>query len=258
LTIESDDEVRVVKSHKDKAWDSMRDSIKRLRAAIKINDWSAILDEFKNTNKIIDKSKMLIIKNGLPKFYVKILVDLEDFLTETLKDKDGIKKMKKETAKSFNAMKLTLRKHNKDYQDEMTACRTNPTDYVEASSSESESSDEDSDSDSDSDSSEEPVKKPAAKPSAAAAKPAPKPAAAAKPAPKVSSSLHSNPPSLTLCRRRLIPLLMILTPMSLTPMKILTRMRPVMLEVRIRGPPRVTRMTMPLRGAATRATQERS
>lgn len=159
----------------------MRDSIKRLRAAMKINDWSAILDEFKNTNKIIEKSKMLIVKNGLPKFYVKMLSDLEDFLVETLKDKDAIKKMKKEVSKAFNTMKLSLRKHNKDYENEIAACRANPADYVEASSESEDSSDEDSDSedeDSDSDSSEEPVKKPAAKP-----KPAVKPAA--KPAPKV-------------------------------------------------------------------------
>jgi translation initiation factor 3 subunit C len=175
-----------VKSQKDKAWDSMRDSIKRLRSAMKINDWSAILDEFKNTNKIIEKSKMLILKNGLPKFYVKMLMDLEDFLVETLKDKEAIKKMKKEIGKAFNTMKLSLRKHNKDYENEIAACRANPTEYVEASSSESEDSseeDEDSDEDededdddSDSDSSEEPVKKPAAKP-ATATKPVAKPAA---------------------------------------------------------------------------------
>lgn len=64
----------------------MRDSIRRLRAGIKINDWNAILDEFKNTNKLIEKSKMLIAKNGLPKFYIKMLADLEDFLSETLKE----------------------------------------------------------------------------------------------------------------------------------------------------------------------------
>lgn len=155
----------------------MRDSIKRLRAAMKINDWSAILDEFKNTNKIIEKSKMLIVKNGLPKFYVKMLADLEDFLVETLKDKDAIKKMKKEVGKAFNTMKLSLRKHNKDYENEIAACRANPAEYVEASSESEDSSDEDSESEddeeSDSDSDEEPVKKPAAKP---AAKPVPKPA----------------------------------------------------------------------------------
>lgn len=176
-----------MKSQKDKAWDSMRDSIKRMRSAMKINDWSAILDEFKNTNKIIEKSKMLILKNGLPKFYVKMLMDLEDFLVETLKDKDAIKKMKKEISKAFNTMKLSLRKHNKDYENEIAACRANPEEYVEVSSSESEdSSDEDEDSDSDeedddddsdSDSSEEPVKKkPAAKPAPVATKPPTKPA----------------------------------------------------------------------------------
>jgi translation initiation factor 3 subunit C len=188
----------VVKSQKDKAWDSMRDSIKKMRSAMKINDWSAILDEFKNTNKIIEKSKMLILKNGLPKFYVKMLMDLEDFLVETLKDKEAIKKMKKEISKAFNTMKLSLRKHNKDYENEIAACRANPTEYVEVSSSESddssdedEDSDSDEDEDSDSDSSEEPVKKPAAKP-AAVTKPAAKPAAK----PKVQHPPPSSRPYL--------------------------------------------------------------
>mmetsp|Transcript_14560 Transcript_14560/g.21940 ORF Transcript_14560/g.21940 Transcript_14560/m.21940 type:complete len:1011 (-) Transcript_14560:147-3179(-) len=159
---ESEDEVRVVKSKKDKSWDSMRDAISRMRSAMKINDWSIILDEFKAINKIVEKSKMLILKNGLPKFYVKILVDVEDFLNQTLKDKESIKKMKKEVAKSFNTMKLTVRKHNKAYEAEIEACRANPQDYTEESSdeedssSEEDSSDEDSsDEDSDEDSDEE-------------------------------------------------------------------------------------------------------
>ena len=158
FNVESEDEVRVVRSQKDKAWDSMRDAIGRMRSAMKINDWSIILDEFKVTNKLIEKSKMLIIQNGMPKFYIKMLGDLEDFLVSTLKDKEGIKKMKAQIAKSFNTMKLTLRKHNKTYEDEIAAYRANPADYVEvedtkaSSSEEDESSEEESEGDSDEDS----------------------------------------------------------------------------------------------------------
>jgi hypothetical protein len=146
---ESEDEVRVVHSKKDRSWNSMRDSIKRMRSAMKINDWSIILDEFRVTNKIIDNSKMLILTHGIPKFYIKMLADLEDFLNVSLKDKEGMKKMKKEVAKSFNKMKLDLRKHNKTYETQIAACRANPSEYVEESSeSESESESEESESES--------------------------------------------------------------------------------------------------------------
>lgn len=150
---DSEDEVRVVKSHKDKAWDSMRDSIGRLRSAMKINDWKVISEEFIVTNKIIEKSRMLIIKNGMPKFYIKMLGDLEDFLVTSLKNKEAIKKMKKEVSSALNKMKLSVRKHNKNYEEEIAAYRANPTDYEEAE--EESSSESESDSDSDQDSSEE-------------------------------------------------------------------------------------------------------
>ena len=127
----------------------MRDAIGRMRSAMKINDWSIILDEFKVTNKLIEKSKMLIIQNGIPKFYIKMLGDLEDFLASTLKDKDGLKKMKAQIAKSFNTMKLTLRKHNKTYEDEIAAYRANPADYAEVEDTKESSSEDEKSSDED-------------------------------------------------------------------------------------------------------------
>lgn len=168
--IESEDEVRVVKSQKDKAWESIRDCVTRMRSAMKINDWSSLHDEFELLGKQIEKSKMLIMKEGLPKFYIKMLMDLEDFVTAMVKDKEAQKKMKPLMLRSFNRMKLVVKKHNKNYENEIKDCREHPENYVEEvvedSSSEEESdsdsseessdsdesdSDEDSDEDSDSD-----------------------------------------------------------------------------------------------------------
>lgn len=150
---ESEDEVREVKSHKDKAWDDMVVTIKKMKMAMKIDDWSSILDEFKALNKIVDKSKMLIIKNGLPSFYIRMLYDIEVLVSETLKDKPKVKGFKAMVAKSFNTMKLTVRKHNKNYEDQLNDLKANPSKYPcadESSSDESsDSSDESDDSDSD-------------------------------------------------------------------------------------------------------------
>lgn len=154
---ESEDEVREVKSHKDKAWDDMVVTIKKMKMAMKIDDWSSILDEFKALNKIVDRSKMLIIKNGLPPFYIRILYDIENLVTETLKDKVKVKGFKAMVSKSFNTMKLTVRKHNKTYETELEDLKANPSKYPEADesssdeSSDSSSSDEESSEDGDSD-----------------------------------------------------------------------------------------------------------
>ena len=56
---------------------------------------------------------MMIAKEGVPSFYVKLLANLEDLLTATLKDKPAVKKMSATNTRSLNRMKLQLRKHNK-------------------------------------------------------------------------------------------------------------------------------------------------
>jgi translation initiation factor 3 subunit C len=141
---------------------------------MKINDWSIISDEFDLVNKLIEKSKMLILKNGIPKFYIRMLADLEDFLNTTLKDKEGIKKMKPLITRSLNRMKNTVRRHNKSYEKELEDFKNFPEKYVDsevessssdsdsASASSSESESEESDEDEDEESEEEEEEKPKA------------------------------------------------------------------------------------------------
>lgn len=163
--------MRVVKSQKDRAWDSMRDGVGRIKNARKTSDWSVIQDEFASVNKMIEKSKMLILKDGLPNFYIRMLAEVEDHVQLALKDKEAIKKMKAVVSRALNQMKLQVRKHNDTYKTEIADFRANPEKYAEADeeSSAEESSDDSSDDDSDEDdsSSEEEVVK--AKPKAKAA-----------------------------------------------------------------------------------------
>ena len=150
-----------MKSHKDKTWDTMLDSIVRIKNAIKNNDWSIIQDEYENVNKQVEKAKMLISKEGLPKFYVKMMVDVEDFLLVSLKDKEGMKKMKPPILKALNRMKLTVKKHNKTYETEIADYRAHPEKYQEdvtnqvADSDDSDDDDDDSDEDDDEDEDED-------------------------------------------------------------------------------------------------------
>lgn len=166
--------MRVVKSQKDRTWDAILERIVRIRNARKTNDWSVIQDEFDEVNKMIEKAKVIIAKNGIPKFYIKMLADVEDNLWATLKDKDFMANAKPATTKAINRMKLTVKKHNKNYEEQIADYRANPEKYEEEEeeeessddedSSDEGSSDDDSDSDSDSSDSSEDIKaKPKAK-----------------------------------------------------------------------------------------------
>lgn len=142
---DSDDEVRVVKSKEDKAWDSMKEGISRLQNALRNGDWSQTLDEFETVNRLVERSKMLIAQFGYPKFYIKMLAGIEDSLQVALKDKAGQKKMKPVVLRSLNQMKLKVKKHNETFQDKITDFRENPEKYEEAevTAVAEESSDED-------------------------------------------------------------------------------------------------------------------
>lgn len=154
IHLESDDDgARVVKSAKDRTWDTLKDIVKKIKNAMKTNDWPKIQDEFDELNKKIDKSKMLIMQHGLPKFYVKILSEVADFILETSKDKDAITKMKSSVKQAFNQMKSQVRKHNENYKTEIAHCKANPDEYETEEEDEKSSEDESSESESASESS---------------------------------------------------------------------------------------------------------
>lgn len=134
-----------MKSQKDRALESLRLKVNKIKSYQKNKDWSAIQDEFDEVNRMIDRSKILIMKMGLPNFYVKMLADIEDLLTVTLKDKEGLKKMKQASAHAINRMKLTVRKHNKKYETEIANYREHPENYVDSEEEAPASDDEDDD-----------------------------------------------------------------------------------------------------------------
>jgi hypothetical protein len=55
---ESEDEVRVVRSAKDKAWDEMKDKVGKINNALKINDWTIVEGEFDELSKRIEAKKV--------------------------------------------------------------------------------------------------------------------------------------------------------------------------------------------------------
>ena len=137
-----------------------------IRNAMKIRDYAVIQTNFENLVKNVSSSRtqaIIVAHGGLPRFFVKILVDLDDYLDERKKDKVAVKKLSNTQGRALNRMSLTLKKHNKQYEKLITEYRQNPgipdDDDDEEDDTKGKDSDSDDDSDSDSSSSSPVVKK---------------------------------------------------------------------------------------------------
>ncbi len=120
-----DDEVRVVKSGKERALDIFGKHISNIRAAMKSRDYYQIQTEFDELAKAMIKAKK-VLAEGVPRSLVKILVDLEDYIPNRLADRAAFRKLSARQGRALNRMKLTLKKHNKPFQVVMEHYRKNP------------------------------------------------------------------------------------------------------------------------------------
>lgn len=66
-------------------------------------------------------------ENGqTPHFYVRCLIEMEDFINEVWEDREGRKNMSKNNSKSLTTLRQKLRKYNKDFEEDITKFRENP------------------------------------------------------------------------------------------------------------------------------------
>ncbi|KAG8546022.1 hypothetical protein GDO81_019893 [Engystomops pustulosus] len=151
LSDEEEDTKRVVRSAKDKRFEELTNIIKTIRNAMKIRDMTKCLEEFEQLGKAYIKAKNIVDKEGTPRFYIRLLSDLEDYLNELWEDKEGKKKMNKNNAKALSTLRQKLRKYNRDFEAPITAYKQNP----EESADEDQEKDDDDDDDSDTSSSSE-------------------------------------------------------------------------------------------------------
>lgn len=146
---EEEEAKRVVKTAKEKHYEELNSIIRQLKNYKKNKDIAKLLSSFESLIAAFQKAKPVIEReenNQIPKFYLKCIVELENFIHETWEDREGRKNMNKPNSKSLAALKQKFKKYSKDFEEEMTEYRANPMDDEKE-----EESGEDSDAESDSD-----------------------------------------------------------------------------------------------------------
>jgi len=84
---------------------------------------------FEDLMRAYQKALPVIAKEELgqtPRFYIRCLVEMEDFINEVWEDRDGRKNMSKNNSKSLSTLRQKLRKYNKDFEEDIGKFRENP------------------------------------------------------------------------------------------------------------------------------------
>ena len=96
---------------------------------------SSILTSFEDLTRAYQKALPVISKeeNGItPRFYVRCLAELEDFINDVWEDREGRKNLSKNNSKSLGTLRQKVRKYIKDFEDDLTRFRENPDQESEA------------------------------------------------------------------------------------------------------------------------------
>lgn len=111
-----------------------------------MNDISLSISVFEELSKLFEKTKAVINRQSLttPRFYIRYLVELEDFVTEQWEDRDARQTMSKVNSKGLTALRQKLRKYNKDFELDIDEYRKEP-DPIGYSSGEAAPDDDDDD-----------------------------------------------------------------------------------------------------------------
>ncbi|XP_065201462.1 eukaryotic translation initiation factor 3 subunit C [Planococcus citri] len=149
---DEEDTKRIVRSAREKRFEDLHNTIKQIRNFKKIKDLSSMLSSFEDLTRVYTKAFSTVIvkeENGIhPRFYIRCLVEMEDFIHEVWEDREGRKNMSKNNSKSLATLRQKLRKYTKDFEDDMAKFRENPDlpdedEEKEEDESETESEDDD-------------------------------------------------------------------------------------------------------------------
>lgn len=84
-----------------------------------INDWSSIQSLFDKLNKQMEKTLKTEDILGAPRPYIRLLHELENFISKSWDDKPAKKKMSATNSRALTTMRQRVKKHNAGYQKEL-------------------------------------------------------------------------------------------------------------------------------------------
>lgn len=120
LSDDEEESKRTLRSAKDKRFEEIQSVIKALRNSKKIKDVGKVLEEFDTLTKAFAKSLKVIEKEGVPVFYIRCLVEIEDFIAQCWTEKST---MSKQNVKSLGSLRSKFKKYVKDFEVQMVSFR---------------------------------------------------------------------------------------------------------------------------------------
>lgn len=115
-----------MRSEKDKRYEELRNIIKTMKNHKKIKDMAQVLTDFEGLGKCFDKARKVVDREGIPRFYVRCLVELDDFVNECWEDREWRKTISKNNAKGLTTLRQKLKKYCRDFEDDMAKYRETP------------------------------------------------------------------------------------------------------------------------------------
>lgn len=142
-----DEEKRVVRTHKEKKFKELKDLIKQINNAKNNKDFTKTLSVFDDLIKAYDKSKTVFSRQNIstPRFYIRYLADLEDFVHGWWDNKDAKNALSKINLKALTNLRQKVRKYVKEFEQKITEYRESPDPIGYETPEEKEEGDESSD-----------------------------------------------------------------------------------------------------------------
>jgi translation initiation factor 3 subunit C len=105
----SDDEEdvkRVVRSEKEKRYEEIEEIIKKTKHAMRIRDIGLVFECYENLIKAFEKARRVLEKDqGLPRPFIKILAQLDDFVTKCWSDREWREALTKNNSNNLSALR---------------------------------------------------------------------------------------------------------------------------------------------------------
>ncbi|CAF3473730.1 unnamed protein product [Rotaria sp. Silwood1] len=124
---------RIVRSEKDKQYEEITENIKRIKQVISIRDINQVYECFVNFIKVYNKARRIIEKEQIiSRFYIKILVQLEDFINECWNKRDECNEFKKTNSNNLKILRQKFRQYVQveSFQNQINAYREKLDDDV--------------------------------------------------------------------------------------------------------------------------------